>query len=357
MDNLPPKNGDARPKREKAQRPSQRQAEATSAVSLAVTQHDIARISGVSQSVVSRVLGGGGYVSDTAKAKVMKAAAKVGYLPDAGARALVTGTSNVIAIAAANVTNSFYPYLLDRLSMAVQTHGREIMLFNAPGGRDVDTLLPGVLTYRIRAAIIMTAGLSSTIASQLRSRGVQVVMLNRYSLDLGSSTVACDNVAAGRMVAEAFLQAGRTRVAYVGGQVISSTNLDRKTGFFARLAEAGIEPVLALDGAFTHQWGYEAGAVLARLPEIQAVFCADDDIALGVIDHLRFDCGRRVPEDVAVVGFDDIPGAAWPAYNLTTVRQPIDEMITRTLELLDAPATDAPVHIRLPGEFISRKTF
>ena len=114
--------------------------------------------SGVSQSVVSRVLGGGGYVSSTAKAKVMKAAAKVGYLPDAGARALVTGTSNVIAIAAANVTNSFYPYLLDRLSLAVQTHGREIMLFNAPGGRDVDTLLPGVLTYRIRAAIIMTAG-------------------------------------------------------------------------------------------------------------------------------------------------------------------------------------------------------
>ena len=324
---------------------------------LAVTQHDIAKMAGVSQSVVSRVLGGGGYVSKAAKAKVLRASTKVGYLPDAGARALVTGTSNIIAIAAANVTNSFYPYLFDRLTMAVQAHGREIMLFNAPGGRDVDTLLPGVLTYRIRAAIIMTAGLSSTMAGQLRSRGVQVVMLNRYSLDLGSSSVACDNIGGGRMVADGFLRAGLTRVAYVGGGRTASTNLDRRTGFLARLAESGVEPALAIDGEFTHQWGYEAGAVLARLPEIQAVFCADDDIAMGVIDHLRFDCGRRVPQDVAVVGFDDIPGAAWPAYGLSTVRQPIDEMIARTLELLDLPASGEPVHLRLPGHFVGRKTF
>jgi DNA-binding LacI/PurR family transcriptional regulator len=303
------------------------------------------------------VLGGGGYVSKAARTKVLSASAKVGYLPDAGARALVTGTSNIIAIVAANVTNSFYPYIFDRLTVAVQAHGREIMLFNASGGRDVDSLLPSVLTYRIRAAIIMTAGLSSMMAGQLRARGVQVVMLNRYSLDLGSSSVACDNVAGGRMVADAFLQAGLTRVAYVGGGATASTNLDRKTGFLARLSESGIEPTLAIDGEFTHQWGYEAGAVLARLPEIQAVFCADDDIALGVIDHLRFDCGKRVPEDIAVVGFDDIPGAAWPAYSLSTVRQPIDEMIVQTLKLLDASASGEPEHVRLPGTFVRRKSF
>jgi DNA-binding LacI/PurR family transcriptional regulator len=322
-----------------------------------VTQRDIAKLAGVSQSVVSRVLGGGGGVSQKARTKVLAASGKVGYFPDAGARALVTGTSNIIALVVANITNAFYPYIFDRLTRAVQQHGREMMLFNASSGRDVDSLLPAVLTYKIKAAIVMTSTLTSTLTSQLRARGIQAVMLNRYSLDLGSSSVACDNVAGGRLVAECFLNEGFTRLAYIGGNPTSSTNLDRRTGFIGRLAEAGIAPVVAVDGEFDHDWGYQAAMILQNAVDLQAVFCADDDIAMGVTDRLRFTPGQTASRDVRVVGFDDVPGAGWPAYNLSTVRQPVEDMIAVSLALLDEPASAEPVHHRLPGTLIRRGSF
>ena len=321
------------------------------------TQLDIARIAGVSQPVVSRVLGGFGYVSEKARAKVLAASSDVGYVPDAGARSLVTGKSNIIALVVANVTNAFYPYLFDKLAVAVQSMGREVMLFNASGGRDVDDVLPSILRYRVKAAVVFTAALSSRIAAELRARRVQTVMLNRYSLDLASSTVTCDNLAGGRLVADAFLDAGLTRVAYVGGGVTSSTNLDRKTGFMGRLAERDRTAVFAADGAFSRDWGHEAAGSLNAVADLQAVFCADDDIAMGVTDRLRFEFGRRVPEDIAVVGFDDVPGASWPPYALTTVRQPVDEMIASTLQLLEMPPTADPVHRRIAGQLIRRHTF
>ncbi len=321
------------------------------------TQQDIARIAGVSQSVVSRVFGGAGYVSEKARLKVLAASNEVGYVPDAGARSLVTGRSNIIALVVANVTNAFYPYIFDKLALAVQSGGREVMLFNASGGRDVDDVLPTLLRYKVKAAVIMTAALSSSIATDLRARGMQVVMLNRYSLDLASSTVACDNLSGGRLVADAFLDAGLTRLAYVGGGASSSTNLDRRTGFVGRLEEAGVPVAYAADGSFTRDWGFEAAASLKDVSGLQGVFCADDDIAMGVVDRLRFDFGMRVPEDVSVVGFDDVPGASWPPYALTTVRQPVDEMVARTLELLELPTNAEPVHLRIGGELIRRRTF
>lgn len=321
------------------------------------TQRDLARMAGVSQSVVSRVMGASGYVSEEARAKVLAVSGNAGYVPNAGARSLAKGTSNIIALVVANVTNAFYPYLFDKLSLAVQARGREIMLFNASGGREVDAMLPTLLQYKVKAAVVLTAGLSSTIAADLRAKGVQVVMLNRYSLDLGSSTVACDNVGGARVVAEAFLEGGMTRLAYVGGAAASSTNLDRRAGFVGRLAEAGLSPVFAADGAFTHDWGYEAAAQMNDVPDIEGVFCADDDIAMGLTDRLRFDFGKQIPGDIAVVGFDDVPSAARPAYALSTVRQPVDEMIERTLELLDEPASAEPVHLRIKGEFVRRRTF
>lgn len=321
------------------------------------TQQDIARMAGVSQSVVSRVLGASGYVSETARAKVLAASDHVGYVPDAGARSLVTGRSNIIALVVANVTNAFYPYLFDKLALAVQSRGREVMLFNASGGRDVDELLPSIVRYKIKAAVVMTAALSSKLAAELRSRGVQVVMLNRYSLDFASSTVACDNLAGGRLVAEAFLTAKLSRLAYVGGGPTSSTNFDRRAGFVGRLAEEGLSPVFAADGAFSRDWGHEAAALLNEVPRLEGIFCADDDIAMGVCDRFRFEYRRRIPEELAVIGFDDVPGASWPPYSLSTVRQPVDEMIVRTLELLDVPPIAETSHVRIPGQFIRRQTF
>lgn len=123
-------------------------------VSFAATQHDVARLAGVSQSVVSRALSGG-HVSPRTKARVLDACQTLGYVPDVGARTLVTGASNMVAVVVANIINPFYPYIFDRLTVRIQSAGQEVLLLNCPGGRDVDEMLPTVLQDKVRGVIIL----------------------------------------------------------------------------------------------------------------------------------------------------------------------------------------------------------
>lgn len=327
----------------------------TTTIATVATQHDVADLAGVSQSAVSRVLSGGS-VSNKLRKRVLDACESLGYVVDLGARALVRGSSNMVAVIVANIMNPFYPYILDKLTLRIQQNGFEVLLLNASGGRDIDELLPIVLQYKVRSAIIMTASLSSKMAKRLQEHQIPTVMLNRYSTISKSNSVACDNVAGGRMVAEAFINAGFKTLAYVGGAPSSSTNLDRRNGFLQRLAESGLQPILALDGEFDHDWGAAAGSMIARYQGVQGVFCADDVIAMGVIDSVK-EAGLTVPGNVSVVGFDDIPSAAWGGYSLTTVRQPVNRMIDETLMILDRPLDAEPTEARIPGSLVVRSSF
>lgn len=324
-------------------------------VSLAATQHDVARLAGVSQSVVSRALSGG-HVSAKTKAKVVEACERLGYVPDIGARTLVTGASNMVAVVVANIMNPFYPYIFDRLTLRIQSAGQDVLLLNCSGGRDVDELLPTVLQYKVRGVIIMTASLSSKMAKTLDDHRIPSVMLNRYSTTVPGNSVTCDNVSAGREVARQFVETGYRTFGYVGGAAGASTNLDRRNGFLEGLNESGYQPIFALDGEFTRDWGYEAGGLVKRFPKVEAIFCADDVIAMGLMDNLR-EADWKVPEDVAIVGFDDVPSASWSAYSLSTVRQPVDEMVEEALRLLDRPWNSAPTEVRIPGKLIERSSF
>ncbi|MBB3395999.1 LacI family DNA-binding transcriptional regulator [Rhizobium sp. BK060] len=319
------------------------------------TQHDVAKFANVSQSAVSRVLSGGS-VSEPLRKKVIDACEKLGYVVDLGARALVRGSSNMVAVVVANIMNPFYPYILDKLTLRIQSGGFEVLLLNASGGRDIDELVPIVLQYKVRSAIIMTSSLSSRMAKKLEEHKIPTVMLNRYSTISSGNSVACDNLAGGRLVADEFLKRGFKSVAYVGGAAGSSTNLDRRNGFLQRLAEDGAQPVVALDGEFNHEWGYNAGRMLRHYQGVEAVFCADDVIAMGVIDSLK-EHGLSVPQDVSVVGFDDIPSAGWAAYSITTIKQPVDDMIEQTLKILESEDRAGNFEVRIPGTLIVRSSF
>jgi DNA-binding LacI/PurR family transcriptional regulator len=319
------------------------------------TQRDVARVAKTSQAAVSRVLSGGA-ASSKLRERVLQACETLGYVLDMGARTLVRGSSNMVAVVVANIQNPFYPYILDRLTLRIQKSGFEVLLLNASGGRDIDELLPIVLQYKVRSAIIMTASLSSKMANRLTDHNIPNVMLNRYSTFGSSNSVACDNLAGGRLVADSFIRAGYRSFAYVGGAPSSSTNLDRRNGFMQRLAESGFQPQIALDGDFNHDWGYEAGTILRRFSDVKAIFCADDVIAMGVMDSLK-EAGHTVPGDFAVVGFDDIPSAAWAAYSLSTVQQPVDQMIEATLKLLEEKPGAPVKEVRIPGKLLLRNSF
>jgi DNA-binding LacI/PurR family transcriptional regulator len=236
----------------------------------------------------------------------------------------------------ASITAShFYPNVLEQFTHRLQEMGKQVLLLDTPPDRSVDELLPQVLGYQVDALIIasLTPGSESIDVS---SRGGRpVILFNRYVADTSASAVCCDNVAGGRMVADLLMDAGHRRIGYVAGLENSATNQMREKGFSEQLLKRGHRDLRRQQAAYTYQAGREAArSLLAGDDRPEAVFCAADVIALGVMDTARYELGLRIPEDLAVVGFDDIPCAAWPAYDLTTIRQPIDDMISATLDLL-----------------------
>jgi len=324
-----------------------------------VSSVDVARAAKVSQSTVSRVFTPGVPVSDAARAKVLSAARKLGYRPDAIARSLITRHTNIIGIVMADITNPFYPNVLDQFTNCLQARGKQTLLFNASPGRDVDETLPQVLQYRVDAIIITSATLSSVMADECARLGTPVILFNRYVPHSKASAVCCDNVAGGRMVADLLLDAGHKRIAYIAGRANTSTNVDREKGFGARLRERGVAECLREPGEYTHESGYQAACrLLTRADPPDAIFAANDIMAMGVLDAAR-ELGVCVPDQLSVIGFDGIPAGAWQAYSLTTIRQPVEEMIAATINLVDAriEKPDAkPVIKMIPGALVKRNS-
>lgn len=310
---------------------------------------------GVSQSTVSRAFTPGASVAPAVRARVMQMAETVGYRPNVIARSLSTRRSNIVGVVMSNMTNPFYPEVLTRLSHALQQAGLQTLLFPVPPGQAVDSQLPLLLQYQVDAVVIASARLSSEMARCWTATGRPAVLFNRTVPGAPVASVSCDNVGGGRAVADFLIGAGRRRPAFVGGRTDTSTHRDRRRGFLGRLAELGVALHAEIAG---REYSYEAGFAAARaLAPLGAdcVFFANDILALGGMDALRSELGFHVPDDIAVVGFDDIPLAAWPAYALTTLAQPLDEMIRATIAILTAAPTAALAQ-RLPGTLVRRRS-
>ncbi|MCW5860867.1 MAG: substrate-binding domain-containing protein, partial [Caldilineales bacterium] len=183
-------------------------------------------------------------------------------------------------------------------------------------------------------------------------------LFNRYVLGAQVDAVCTDNVEAGRLAANLLLDAGHHRLAFIEGKVNASTNIDRKKGFLDRLRERGYTDVLVAPGDYSYESGFAAAKrLLGRDDRPDAIFCASDSEALGALDAARYECGLSVPDDVSILGFDDIPAAAWPSYSLTTIRTPVNRMVNATIDLvlsrLEKPAS-SPTTLLLPGALVVR---
>lgn len=324
-----------------------------------VTAYDVANLAGVSQSTVSRTFSASDQVTPETREKVLEAARELGYKPNAIARSLTTDRTNIIGIVMAYISSPFYPYVLEKFIERLDEMGRQVLLFTAARDQEVDDILPMVLEYRVDGLIITSATISSDMADECARDGTPVMLFNRYVPGANASAVCCDNYAGGRLVAEALLKAGCTRLAYIAGLDNATTNRDREQGFRERLEEAGITDWLREQGKFNYESGYDAATRLLRRDDRpDGIFAADDTSAIGAIDAVR-GLGLHVPDDVSVIGFDDIPSAAWSSHSLTTIRQPVNRMIDRTLEILmervESPEL-APVSEFLPVQLIERNS-
>ena len=312
------------------------------------TAQDVARLANVSQSAVSRTFTPGASVSEDTRARVMIAAKSLGYRPNAMARSLITRRSRIIALVMGYLENQFYPLVIEKLSQKLQKQGYHVLMFISDGD-ETDGVLDEILQYQIDGIVIASAMLSPDLARQCADSGVPVVLFNRVPDTSAfarhtTSSVTSDNREGGRMVAELLLARGHQRIAFLAGLEKSSTNLERERGFNDALAQAGVSVFRREVGHYSFERARDAArAMFAGLPATKrpdAVFVANDHMAIAVMDVLRHELGLRVPEDVSVVGFDDVPQAAWGAYRLTTVVQGVEPMVEATVELLHEQMLD-----------------
>jgi DNA-binding LacI/PurR family transcriptional regulator len=292
--------------------------------------------------------------------RVLEAARKLGYQPNIIARSLITRRTKIVAIVMANLVDPFYPVILDALTQAIQARGRQTLLFVPPEEGAMDETLSSLLQYQVDAIIIASATVSSRMVRVCANRDTPLILFNRYVPGLEVGAVSCDNVASSREVADFLARCGHIRPAFVAGEAEATTNIDRRNGFVERWAELGLGPVIEVPGgAYSFEAGFKAAQQLARLPQHpDAVFFASDILALGGLHAFREE-GFSVPSEISVVGFDDVPLTAWAAFDLTTVRQPIPEMVQIAVDSLgfDAISVKEQPRVRLvPGELVVRGT-
>ena len=293
--------------------------------------------------------------------KVREAATELGYRPNSLARAMVSGKSRMIGLVVAYLQNQFYPEALERLSNELQARGYHVLVFlAAQTAGSVDDVIEEILDYQVDGIIAASVALSSELSNRCRAANVPMVLFNRSQDDCKMSAVTSDNYAGGRKVAEFLLAGGHQRIAYIAGWEGASTQRDREAGFRDALSAAGMPLFARGVGNFVlEQARVATRQMFGGSPETRpdAVFVANDHMAFAVIDVLRSELGLDVPADVSVVGYDDVPAASWPAYDLTTVRQRANQMITTTVDiLLDEIENEsvAPRRVQIDGPLIQR---
>lgn len=322
-----------------------------------VTSNDVAEAAGVSQSAVSRAFTPGASVSAATRKRVVDAAAKLGYRPNAIARSLTTRRTKLVGIVMGHLTNPFYPPVLELFSRKLEEHGRRVLLITVPGQSRGDAALPEILQYQVDSLVLTSATLSSAMADECARLGMPVVLFNRTAARTRVSAVCCDNEAAGMLAADLFLDAGDRRLGYLAGTANSSTNLERERGFFERVAARRATRPHRVAGDYDYETAHAAALhLLAGKRRPTALFCANDVMAFAAIDAARA-LGLRVPADLSVLAVDDSAMARWRAYDLTTIRQPVEAMVDAAVDLLlgleDGRITGSVVR-RLPGELVVR---
>ena len=286
---------------------------------------------------------------------------ELGYRPNVLARSLITGKSRIIGLVVAYLDNYFYPLALEKLSNALQAEGYHVLVFMASNdSQSTDQVIDELLDYQVDGIITASVGISSDLTARCESAGVPVVLFNRSQDAAEHSAVTSNNFAGGHSVATFFAAAGHQRIAYIGGWEGASTQRDREAGFREGLNAVGLPLAAHGLGQFTVDGAKDAARKMFDRPDFpDAVFVATDHMAFAVMDVLRSEFGLRIPEDVSVVGYDDVPPAAWAAYDLTTVRQRANVMVQETVALMIDKISNPesqPRHIKVDSPLIVRSS-
>lgn len=308
---------------------------------MAVTLKDVADAAGVSRSAVSRAFTDGASVSPAMRRKVEKAAAKLGYTPNALASSLTTGRTRLIGLVSNNFHNPIFLEVFDLFTRGLQERGLRPLLVNLSDETDPANSLRMLKQYSVDGVIVASSTLTPEFSKAFRDANLPVVhSFGKHTANPDVHVVGIDNVECGRIAARELIDRGYKTISFMGGPENATSTQDRLSGFQAELAlYKDIKVTHSFASAYSFHAGREQMQRLLRTERSQAYFCGDDVLSIGALSAIA-DAGLKVPEDVGVIGLNDMAMAGWQNINLTTIKQPVEQIISSSIELVVAMLDD-----------------
>lgn len=308
---------------------------------------------------MSRALSGDPRITSATREKVQRAASEIGYIPRAPGRNLVRRQTMQVAVVVADLTNPYYPSLVNAISRELESRGYRAVLFVE--GEDEPEMIQALANGSVDGVVLTSSHLDSVVPDRLLDLGMPIVLVNRYVDGVDADCCVMDNYTGARRIGDFLAGLGHTKFAIVGGPINSSTARDRERGVLDSLRDRGIDAgeVPVLRGTYTYETGRTSMLeLLDGGTEFTALICGNDIVAIGALDA-AFSRGVRVPTEHTVVGFDDMPMASWSWTNLTTVRQDATALgqhaVRMLLERLADPALPTR-RVELGTELVLRGT-
>ena len=310
--------------------------------SATATLKDVAERAGVSLSAVSRTFTEGASISDTKRRKVLKAAEELGYSPNFLARSLTTRRTKLIGLVSNNFSNPYFLQVFDLFTRGLQDRGLRPLLLNLSTEADPVTSLKLLRQYSVDGVVVASSLLRTSFSKVFRDAGVPVVhAFARHTHAPEVHVVGIDNTHCGQIAAQTLIARGYRRIAFMGGPRDATTTEDRMAGF---LEVAQAHPGIQTSVSFAQTYSFDAGRremtrLLAEGPPAEAYFCGDDVLSIGALSAFQT-AGLSVPGDVGVIGVNDMEMAGWQNIDLTTIRQPLAQIISSAIELMVATLED-----------------
>lgn len=319
---------------------------------LFVSAKMVAERAGVSRSAVSRTFTDGASVSDETRAKVIEAAEALGYHVNHLARQL-RERSNIVCLIVSDLTTPVRAAMVDHLTRKLQAAGKISVVLNTKTDEaSVNHALKLTLHYRADATVVLSGTPSTTLVNTALTNGQQVILINRDDRLDGCDTLSLDNAWAAREAMFLLRRAGCKRVGLVTSAARTPSLAEREQHFLAAASNEQLSVVTLVAEATNYNAGFEAAKrAFARSDPPDGVFCVTDLLALGFMDSARHEFGLRIPEDLCVIGFDNIEQASWEAYRLTTFEQPLEHIANHVLSLLSDTDTPSEPRRKLSAVF------
>lgn len=326
-----------------------------------VTITDVAREAQVSIAAVSRAMNPEGSSSPEMRQRILAVAERLGYKPNRLARG-IKSRSSLIGILVTNFENPVYLSILSEFTAAIQQHNCHTLLINVNTGKSISEAVSLVMEYHVDALIVTSATVPSELVYACKQQNTPVAIFGRDAEESGATVVTCDDVEIGRMAANHLLDHGYRRPAYVGASTSEQATLDRQRGFMEQLDQRGLTSCSVEEGhRHSYDAGYEATCRLLSHADFipDSIFYFDDIMACGGMDAIRHEFNRKVPDEVGIIGVDDIRFASSKSYDLTTIRQPfsdmVNEIVTNVFARIQRPHSSSD-RIILPCHIIQRST-